>query len=68
LIIVVGECSFENFVNVGFLSLFVQLGIEALLNDIARELELAESDEVFGDLLEDAFVSFFIFQFEDVLD
>lgn len=45
----------------------VQLRIETLLNDIAWKFQLTQSNEVFGNLLENALISLFILQLQNVL-
>jgi len=53
--IVLWEGSLEHLFNMG-LGAQLEAGIKALLDDVAGELELAETDEVLGDLAEDHFV------------
>lgn len=70
--VIVWESSFEDLVDVGFgIDLVVvraHLGVETLFDDVAGELQLAQSDEVFGNLLEDLLVLLPVFQLDDVLD
>lgn len=44
-----------------------KFGVEALLDDVARELELAQSDEVLGNLLENALVFLLVLKLDHVL-
>lgn len=44
------------------------VGVEALLNNVRRKLQLAESDKVFGDQLEDKVVFCDIFELQNILD
>jgi hypothetical protein len=62
LFIVVWESSFEDSVDV------MVTTTEALLNDVGRELELGQTDEVFGDLLEDQLIFALVTKLQDVLD
>lgn len=58
--------SFEYLFNVWF-STSWQARVKALLNHIAGELKLAQSDEVSGDLLENSLVFLQIIKLDDVL-
>ena len=62
LVIIVWEGAFENLVNMSLLNGLIEFRIQTLLDDITWELKLTQSDEVFGNFLENAFVSFFIFK------
>ena len=70
LLVVLGEVAFEDLVDVSFGGVPGGgiLGLEADLDDVAGELELAESDEVSGDLLDDEPVLLLVLELEDVLD
>ena len=70
LLVILGEVSFEDLVNVSFGGLPGGgiLGLEADLDDVAGELELAESDEVSGNLLDDEPILLLVLELEDILD
>jgi hypothetical protein len=65
--VIIREGPFENLVNMSFLNCLIEFRIQALLDDVARKFELAQSDEILGNLLENAFVSILVLQLEDVL-
>jgi len=66
LAVVLLEGAFENLFEVAALSALA--GFDALFDDIAGELELAEPDEVLGDLADDSFVFVLVVELEHVLD
>ena len=61
--IILDVCSFENLIDL-HCSL---LRFETLLDDVWRELKLAESDEIAGNEVQDLVVSLLVIEFEDVL-
>ena len=70
MLVVLGEVTLEDLVDVSFRGVpgGGVLGLEADLDDIAGELELSESDEVSGDLLDDEPILLLILELEDVMD
>ena len=70
LLIIIWELTFEYFVDVisiGVVGAWI-LRLKAYFDYITWELKLAESDEVFGDLLDDALVLQGILELQHVLD
>ena len=69
LLIILWESSFKYFIDMLFLFFaFVNFWVQAFFNNIWREFELRQPDEVFGDLFEYLLILVFVFEFKHVLD
>ena len=70
-VVVIWEGSLEDLVDVGLgldsVLKVAHLRVQALLDNVAGELELAQSDEVLGNLSEDSLVLLFILKLDHVL-
>lgn len=70
LVVIIWESALEDLVDVRLAVLAVfraHFRIKALLNHVAGKLQLTQSDEVFGNLLEDSLILISVFKFDHVL-